>query len=334
MITIKEIAKLAGTSRGTVDRVLHGRGNVNPKLEKRILQIAREHNYQSNPFAKALVRGGQKYRIGVAINSIGNPFFDDVLAGIRETAEKYANYGIEVDIEEFKGYEEAQQLEALRALLDRAPDALAITPFDTPKIAQTLSTLAPLPIITLNSDIYISEKLAFIGPDYVNSGNLSADMVHMLLPQGGTVCIVTGSFKMLGHNQRIKGFREVLSQRKDIRIVAIEENNDDDDISYQVVSQMMASHQPDLFYFCAAGTQGGVQAVLDLEKSPHMIVVDDIAPMRRLLAEGCIKAIITQQPYRQGALMIETFFNYLIYGSRPEQVNNFMENQVKLRHAK
>ncbi len=35
MATIKEIATLAGVSRGTVDRVLNHRGDVNPQTEKR-----------------------------------------------------------------------------------------------------------------------------------------------------------------------------------------------------------------------------------------------------------------------------------------------------------
>ena len=36
MITIKEIAKRANTSRGTVDRVVNNRGKVNKELEARI----------------------------------------------------------------------------------------------------------------------------------------------------------------------------------------------------------------------------------------------------------------------------------------------------------
>ena len=42
MATIKEIAALAGVSRGTVDRVLNHRGSVNPETAKRIEEIARE----------------------------------------------------------------------------------------------------------------------------------------------------------------------------------------------------------------------------------------------------------------------------------------------------
>lgn len=48
MATIKEIATLAGVSRGTVDRVLNHRGDVNPQTEKKILQIIRDLDYKPN----------------------------------------------------------------------------------------------------------------------------------------------------------------------------------------------------------------------------------------------------------------------------------------------
>lgn len=54
-ITSKEIAELAGVSRGTVDRALKGREGVNPKTKERILKIAEENNYKPNLIGKALV---------------------------------------------------------------------------------------------------------------------------------------------------------------------------------------------------------------------------------------------------------------------------------------
>ena len=41
MATIKEIAELAGVSRGTVDRVLNNRGAVNTDTREKILEIAK-----------------------------------------------------------------------------------------------------------------------------------------------------------------------------------------------------------------------------------------------------------------------------------------------------
>ena len=48
MATIKEIAALAGVSRGTVDRVLNNRGAVNPETAEKIRKIAKELDYKPN----------------------------------------------------------------------------------------------------------------------------------------------------------------------------------------------------------------------------------------------------------------------------------------------
>ena len=47
MLSIKDIAKLAGVSRGTVDRVLNGRGEVNCETRQRILDIMDEVQFTS-----------------------------------------------------------------------------------------------------------------------------------------------------------------------------------------------------------------------------------------------------------------------------------------------
>ena len=52
MATIKEIAALAGVSRGTVDRVLNHRGDVNPQTEEKIMKIVRALDYKPNKAGK------------------------------------------------------------------------------------------------------------------------------------------------------------------------------------------------------------------------------------------------------------------------------------------
>lgn len=73
-ITVKEIARLAGVSRGTVDRALKNRGGISEKTKKRILEIAEQYDYKPNIIGKALVYSGKPIHISVILNSIGNPF--------------------------------------------------------------------------------------------------------------------------------------------------------------------------------------------------------------------------------------------------------------------
>lgn len=53
-ITITQIAKFAGVSRGTVDRVIHQRGRVAPEVEKRIRDIMDENDYHPNMLGRDL----------------------------------------------------------------------------------------------------------------------------------------------------------------------------------------------------------------------------------------------------------------------------------------
>lgn len=54
VITLEEIAKLAGVSRTTASRVANGRAGVSAETRERVLRIIREHSYQPNPAARSL----------------------------------------------------------------------------------------------------------------------------------------------------------------------------------------------------------------------------------------------------------------------------------------
>ena len=94
MTTIKDIADLAGVSRGTVDRVLNNRGAVNPKTAEKIMEIVQALNYRPNRAGLALAAQKKKYKIGVILFSEHNPFFDEVMTGVQNKSEELQDYGL------------------------------------------------------------------------------------------------------------------------------------------------------------------------------------------------------------------------------------------------
>ena len=54
VLTLEQIAKLAGVSRSTASRVLNGQPNVRPDVRERVLEVIREHGYQPDLVARAL----------------------------------------------------------------------------------------------------------------------------------------------------------------------------------------------------------------------------------------------------------------------------------------
>lgn len=54
MITLEEIARLAGVSRATASRAANGRPGVSQATRERVLRIIRENGYQPNAEARSL----------------------------------------------------------------------------------------------------------------------------------------------------------------------------------------------------------------------------------------------------------------------------------------
>lgn len=74
MVTIRDVAKLAGVSAGTVSRALAGSDLVNENTKQQVLEAAKTLNYLPNQFARGL-KGGYSKVIGVIVPTIINPFF-------------------------------------------------------------------------------------------------------------------------------------------------------------------------------------------------------------------------------------------------------------------
>lgn len=156
-MTIAEIAKLAGTSRGTVDRVLNGRGKVNKELEKKIREIIESSEYEVNSSARALSMSQKKYVVGVVINSIGNPFFSRVRQGFEDSRKKWENYGLEMFYKEIRGYNEEEHIEAIEEVAARGANVLALTPINTERVISKLNSLT-MPIVTFNNDLRLDKN--------------------------------------------------------------------------------------------------------------------------------------------------------------------------------
>lgn len=334
--TIKQIAELAGVSRGTVDRVLNSRGGVSSSVEKRINKIAKELNYVPNPVAKALANSKRRLNIGVLINSGGNNFFDKVLIGIRN-AQRYAkNYGVNVIVKEMTGYNADTQIKMIDSFSNESLNGLIITPINDIKIINKLNELANtgIKITTLNTDVTGIDKLCFVGCDYKKSGQTAAEILGQMSSDNMSVCIVTGSNKMLGHKQRVIGFKKVISKNyPNIKVLKVMENNDDNDLSYEVTKKLLVEHSPDALYFCAGGIDGGIRAVIEQGcENIKIITVDDTDNIKSYIKAGVVNATVCQQPIKQGFDAVTAQYTYLVSGKKPARKHLVTQNEIKLKY--
>ena len=69
-ITLQQIADLAGTTKSTVDKVIHNRPGVSEKKRQEIKKLLEEYGYEANPLAKALNYQKRKMKVAVVLPNI------------------------------------------------------------------------------------------------------------------------------------------------------------------------------------------------------------------------------------------------------------------------
>lgn len=333
-VTSRQVAELAGVSRGTVDRVLHNRGSVRPEVEQRVREIAEQLGYVPDRAGRALSQRKNPPVIGVLLHAEGNPFFDPVQEGIQAAIAEYSDFLPTLHQTIVKGYDVSVQLAHMDALVANGIQVLVLTPINDSAVQAKIDELvgSGIAVITLNADIEGSCRMCYIGCDYTRSGETAAGLMGLIVRQG-KVGVVTGSVKMLGHNQRVHGFLSVCRKKyPELDVVDIVENEDDETRSYQVVSDLLSGH-PELnaLYFTAGGVVGGLRALKESGRNDIAVVTcDHTEEIRAALSDGTIAATVAQKPFRQGYEATKTAMEYLLNGKQPpEQI--FMDNEVLIR---
>lgn len=323
MATIREIAELAGVSRGTVDRVLNHRGSVNAATAALVNDIAKKLDYKPNRAGIALAAQRKMVRIGVVLFDTGNPFFDEVWNSVLSKEEELNSYNCSV-LKKKTGFSAQEQLQAIAELETEGIDGLVISPFNDTAVANKIDQLQSrqIPVITTNTDIRNSSRLAFVGSDFYRCGQTAAGLMNLMTSGEVRAGIVTGSSQVLCHTDRIAGFCDRISAcYPRIRVIAEIENSDDDFESYDKTRALLSAH-PDInaLYFTAAGVYGGCRAVLSLNRTDiHILAYDKIPATKELMEQHIISAVICQQPAIQGSKPIQLLFDYLTAGEAPDR---------------
>ena len=332
-MTSKELARLAGVSRGTVDRALHGRDGVNPDVAARIRDLAQAHGYTPDPVGRALVARGKQARVGVLLPSIGNPFFLPLLEGLRTAAGERAHCKLELVLIEQRGYDVTAQCQAIAQLKDSGVRALLLTPIHAPEVIRAVDALE-IPVVCVNSDLPSTRRVAYVGCDYAKSGAVAAELMALCAGGACRVGVITGSREVLGHRQRVDGFLDACGQEHPaIKPVEIVAGDDDDERTAHLVRQLIKRHAPDALYFAAGGVTGGLGALTGKAPAPTIIACDETPATRGALFGGVVKAIVTQQPFQQGYRALQIAFEAAFEGKLPAEPLVYTQNEIKLRSS-
>ncbi len=333
-MTIKEIARLCGVSRGTVDRVLNKRGKVKPETEALILKTIEEMGYTKNFVGKALSTKRCAPVIGVVLCSEGNPFFDDVIAGFYKAQNDLQDYGVSMLLRTMYGHDVASQLLLIEGLVNSI-SALVIQPINDKRIAARLKTLLDqgIPVVAVNTDIDSNARSCYVGSDYERGGAVAAGMTALITDGKAKLGIIKGVDTLMGHVLRMKGFEDHLrSICPEIEWIAAENANDDPEQAYFKTCKMLTDHpQIDTIFVVAAGVKDVCRGVIDKGRQHDLRIIayDDVPSTREMIQKGLVRAVVCQQPVEQGYRSFTAAFDMILSNSTTHTAQ-IMEDQIKI----
>ena len=300
--SLVDVARAAGVSLATVDRVLNGRPGVRPATAERVHAAVQQLGYRPDPAAARLARV-KPWTLRYVLAAGTNTFVRMLATQIDELQPWLREQRATATVDMVDVFSAPALAEHLLSLRGRA-DAVVVMALDHPQVRHAIDSLveAGTVVITLVSDVPGSRRQHHVGIDNVAAGRTAASLLGRFLgpPPGepGPVGIVLGSRALRDHAERLFGFRQVMDgEYSDWPLLEPIEGLDATDRTRPLVTRLLES-QPRLaaLYSIGAGNRGIHDALLASGRAQEIVwICHELTPQaREALLSGVADAVINQ----------------------------------------
>ncbi|MCL6445615.1 MAG: LacI family transcriptional regulator [Alicyclobacillus sp.] len=202
--TIKDVARLANTSKSTVSRYLNGTP-VNPQIAEAIRKAIAELNYHPNVNARRLVMDRTQV-IGVVVDDISNRFYSLIFKGIREVLN---GSGYDFVFYPWSHVHE-REVDFLRLLYEEQVDGLIYVSFlrrDPDDVAAMVNSGAPIVLIGDNA-----QTSSIPSVDVDNFAGIVEAVRYLHRLGHRTIAYITGPDSAGATPERLKGYQSALEE--------------------------------------------------------------------------------------------------------------------------
>jgi LacI family transcriptional regulator len=327
-VRIRDIADRAGVSAGTVDRVIHNRGEVSDRTRKRVVGILKELHYEPDILARTLAsKNPLKVAVLIPFHSPENGFWEKPLSGIYDACAELNHFKIEVREFLFDPFHKQDFIEKAAGVLEYGPDAVIAAPVYFQETMNFFSQCehAGIPFISVNDNINHPGQLAYVGQDSRSSGRVAAQLLDFAVPEDSRILIVSIAMDKDNYShilRREEGFREYwgcAGKSRVAEIISLSLARD----AYPYIKRALAGTFQK--YDGIAGifvTNSRVYQVArylqhTARENISLVGYDLIHPNIRYLNKGVINFLISQKPHEQGYKALVIVFNKLKMNKEP-----------------
>lgn len=338
-VTIKQIAEMAGVHRSTVDKVLHKREGVSDEVRKRVQEIIDECNYQANPIGKALKMQEKEIQLGIILLKVDAlPY---IKQGIEKELEQFGSFQIRLDYQEIEYSDVAAQARIMRTYREQKKDGIIISPLNAKEILHEIDCCSQenIPVVTINTDIKHSSRLAFIGQDGFKAGKIAGRLMGEFLNGEGKAAIFTSDidkWQSFPYGARESGFRKVMdTDYSDIEILPSILTSENPQIISRELGELLKreSDMKGIFITCGGVKEAGIALKESGRKNVKLICYENYPEILKLLEEGVVTATLDSKIVEQGRTAVSLLMDYLIYDKKPNRKHCYTEIVVMVKES-
>jgi LacI family transcriptional regulator len=326
-VRIKDIAEIAQVSIGTVDRVIHNRGEVSQTTRERIQKLLEEYNYKPDKHASSLALK-REVKLAVVMPFLVNEhaFWKLPQSGIQKALDELSHYHISVDTFYFDQFNRDDFIKRVKNFPYKQVQGVLFAPVFEDESITFLNQCEEeeVPVILFNSLLEDGSFQSFVGQDAFQSGYVAAKLINYGVSPGRDVAIVNMSARKDHYShiiQREKGFRAYFEERSDRlkHLLTIDLNGVDDQCLIRKLEETFDSYDLSGLFVTNSRVYKVAKFLAERGCMNVRLVGYDLLPESvGYLQRDYIDFLISQKPEEQAFRGLSSLFELVAFTRKPE----------------
>ncbi|QKS81289.1 MULTISPECIES: LacI family DNA-binding transcriptional regulator [Pseudomonas] len=299
--TMADVAREAGVSLSTVDRVLNLRADVRADTAQRIAAAAARLGFHAKGVIEQRVLNDRPtLRLGFLLQKSGVPFYQGLAHALSNAAATCTRARIRVVIGYLDDLDPVTVAQRILALRDQV-DGLGVVAVDHPRVREAVAQLREtgVAVVALLSELSSAAGTGYAGLDNRLTGRTAGWFVSRLAGQPGPVAVMLSSQRFQCQELCELSFRSYLADHSsEWELLASRLTLEDDEFAYGNTLDLLTA-EPDLvgLYVAGGGIAGVLRALRGFKEQQlrlPIVVCHDLTPLTRdALKAGLVQAVLS-----------------------------------------
>lgn len=324
-ITLKDIAREAEVSIGSVHLALTGKNGVSDKTRQMIKEIAEKLDYKPNMLASNLKREARNIAVVLPKRGFHTQFYYDFMWDALNDAEAV---GKDYNLNTYK-YEYEYEYDDLTKVLDELDlskiNGLITMGYPIHNVNKSIKRItdAGIPVIFLDSDLPETERICCIKPDCETIGKLTGELLlNMIHRIDGKILVCAGKIEYPNHYLIVNSLSKYLEDHGISNRLLIANFDEVNQEHQNILEDIIKNNK--IVGCCSVNSRSTLvlaKAIIGAGKSYDIPVIGNglFQESAKYLHEGIITAIIHKKPYEQCYQAMSMMSDLLARNTNPPQ---------------